>query len=120
MVPLFRVSRLLVPPAQPPQDQKEWNKRECEKERTTAAMDETVNHLRTYVHAEKGDYQNPESVPQNTEWDYECDEGKTPPRRFQKQIRGKDAGNEENPARTNAAAFLRNFDGDVWQLKNGA
>jgi hypothetical protein len=45
-------------------------------------MDETVNHLRAYIHAEKGDYHNAKSVPQNTERDYERDQDKTAPWRF--------------------------------------
>ena len=60
---LFRLSSSNVSSVQPPQHQKKWNKRKREKHRATASVDETVNHLRSDVHAEKADHPNAKPVP---------------------------------------------------------
>ena len=59
----IRLSGSDVAPAEPPQHQKKWNKRKREKERATATVDKTVNHLRAEVHAKKADDQNAKPVP---------------------------------------------------------
>jgi len=49
--------------AQPPQEQQKWNQRKHEKDRPAAAMDYTMNHLRTCIHAEKSNHEDAKSVP---------------------------------------------------------
>jgi hypothetical protein len=41
--------------AQQPQHEKKWNQRRHEEDEAAAAMNETMNHLWTYVHTEKSD-----------------------------------------------------------------
>lgn len=80
---LFRLPGADVTLAQPPQDQKKWNQRKHEKNRTTSAMDYAVNHLWANIYAEKPDYEDAKSVPQNGQRNDESDEHKPPPGRFQ-------------------------------------
>jgi hypothetical protein len=46
-------------------------------------MDYAVNHLWANIYAEKRDYEDAKSVPQNAERNDEGDKYKTPPRRLQ-------------------------------------
>ena len=48
--------------AQPPQERKKWNQRKGKKDGPTMAVDYTVNHLLTDVHAEEGDHEDAKAI----------------------------------------------------------
>ena len=55
--------RVRVSPCAATTTAQKWNQRKQEKDRPTTAVDYTVNHLRTDVHAEETDHENTKAIP---------------------------------------------------------
>ncbi len=116
---LIRPHSFLLHPSQPPDEDKKRDERNCEEERPAAVMDCAVDHLRSEMDAQQPDHQNSETVSQNPERNDKRDQDRAAPGGAQKEIGCDQAGDEKNPARTDATAFLSDPNGDVGQLKDG-
>ena len=98
--------------AQPPKQQEQWNQRQRKEQRSALPVNDAVDHLRADVDTKQANYENPESVSQNSQGNYKRDQKDAAPRTLEKQVGGQDTGNEKDPARSNPTALLRDLNDD--------
>ena len=68
------------PSTQQPKEEEQRDERKREEERTTAPMNEAMNHLRSEVNAKRSDRPDPKSIAQNPERNDKTNQkGATPP-----------------------------------------
>lgn len=81
-------------------------------------MDEAVAHVWPDVHTEQADDQHPESVPDDSQWNDECDDRDPSPRALEKQVGRQHARNEEHHGGADSAALLRDLENDIRKREN--
>jgi len=98
----------------------ERDQRQHEEDRSAAAMDGAVDHVRPHVYAEQADREDAEPVADDPERDDEGHEQDASPGALQEQMGGEHARDEERPARADAAALAGHLEDDARQLEDGA
>ena len=83
-------------------------------------MDDAMDYLGAKLYAKKSDQPNAKTITHDGKRNNERNENGTPPRALQEEIRRHKRGDEQYPARPDAAALLGDFDRDARQLKDGA
>jgi hypothetical protein len=68
-----------------------------------------MNHVRPDLDTQPADDKNSESITQHSQWNDQGHQNQPPPGAPKKHLRRHQTGDKKNPARTNTATFLRNF-----------
>ena len=114
-----QVQPLFLAP-QPPQQQKQGNQGQREKEGAAMVVNGAVDHLGPDMYAKQSDDQDPEPVPQDPERNHEGHQYDPSPPGSQKEMGRKQAGDEQHPTGVDPAALLGHLEHDPGQLEHRA
>src|ERR1044071_9842885 len=108
-----------IPPSHQKQQAREWDQGEDEEYRASLMVDRRIDHARIDVDTQHGDREYSETVPEGPQGNDRQGQHRLLPRRSQEKVSGQQAGDEQDQARMDSAAFLRHFQVDPGQMEHG-